>query len=62
MKSAGVVIAVGKRIDRAARFGRFASLLGPALLFYALFFIVPHIFVLWSSLTPADHLSLSAYT
>lgn len=62
MKSAGVVIAVGKRIDRAARFGRFASLLGPALLFYALFFIVPHIFVLWSSLTPADQLSLSAYT
>ena len=62
MRSAGVAIKVGNRAGRTARFGRFAPLLGPALLFYAVFFIVPHIFVIWSSLTPARNVSLSAYT
>jgi putative spermidine/putrescine transport system permease protein len=61
MKSAGVAIAVGGGARRVARYGRFAALLGPALLFYLLLFVVPHFFVLWSSLTPAKGFSLSAY-
>lgn len=52
MKSAGAVIAGGSRASSAFRYGSFAALLGPALIFYILFFAIPHLFVLWSSVTP----------
>lgn len=62
MSTAGVAINIGKRAYRRAQLVRFSSLLGPALLFYFLFFIVPHLFVLWNSLTPPDRVvSVSAY-
>jgi putative spermidine/putrescine transport system permease protein len=36
--------------------------LAPALLFYVLLFVVPHLYVLWSSLTPAGNVSLGSYS
>jgi putative spermidine/putrescine transport system permease protein len=62
MKSAGVVIAIESRAGRSLRYGRYAALLGPAFLFYGLFLAVPHLFVLWSSVTPTKGVSLTAYS
>ena len=61
MKSAGVAIPTEARVRRSARFGGYAALLGPALAFYVLFFVVPHVYVLWSSLTPTGRVSLDSY-
>ena len=58
----GIAITAGGGFQRIGRRGRFAALLGPALLFYALFFIIPHLFVLWSSVTPGNEVSAAAYS
>ena len=62
MKSAGVAIPTESTTRRTARFGGYAVLLGPALIFYLVFFVIPHVYVLWSSLTPAGTISTGAYT
>lgn len=62
MKSAAVAMVTGNRVKRLFWHGGYVALLGPALLFYILFFAVPHLFVLWSSVTPMKGVSLAAYS
>lgn len=42
--------------------GYYAALLAPALLFYIVCFVIPHLYVIWSSFTPKKALSLAAYS
>jgi putative spermidine/putrescine transport system permease protein len=62
MKSAAVVIPNETLPSRSRRYGGYAALLAPALLFYLLFFVVPHFYVLSSSVTPKKALSFVAYS
>ena len=62
MKSAAVAISNVMLPSRSRRYGGYAALLGPALLFYVLFFVAPHFYVLWSSMTPYKTVSFAAYS
>lgn len=61
MKAAAAAILNGRKARRSYRWSGYATLLLPALLFYVVFFVIPHLYVIWSSLTPTKALSLAAY-
>jgi putative spermidine/putrescine transport system permease protein len=59
VKSAAIAADAGPR--RPPRTQGIALLLAPSLVFYLLLFVVPHLYVLWSSLTPTGQVSAASY-